>query len=172
MAGLSASFSMNYGQCMKALANARPPSLAPLPIQYADFAAWQKEWLNSSESRRASELLAEAARRPTQSPRLFPPTAPAGPENDLPTEGLNLFAVPADLTEALKKLSKSEGVTMFTLDAGLPLRSLSSAVQIRRNMVIGSPVANSQNGDRTAHWTLLPARFPFRFDLSDNPHAA
>src|SRR6202035_3279641 len=40
------------GELMRALARGEPPLLPALPVQYADFAAWQRQWL-------AGDVLAE-----------------------------------------------------------------------------------------------------------------
>ena len=81
--------------------------------------------------------------------------------------GIESLAVPADLTEALKKLSKSGGVTMFTLTLAC-FAILIFRCSNQANMVIGSPVANR----RTETEPLIgpfAGPIPFRFDLSDNP---
>ena len=51
MDGRSASFKTNYGRCTKRCATDRPPATGSLPIQYADFAAWQDEWLQFAGGR-------------------------------------------------------------------------------------------------------------------------
>ncbi|MFO6385720.1 condensation domain-containing protein, partial [Pseudomonas aeruginosa] len=35
-----------------ALRHDEPPALAELPIQYADFAAWQRQWMDGGERER------------------------------------------------------------------------------------------------------------------------
>jgi non-ribosomal peptide synthetase component F/thioesterase domain-containing protein len=149
----------------EALTGDHPTSLAPLPIQYADFAAWQKEWLSSS---RAAEHLNYWLKQlegplkvldfPTDRPQALRMTSNGGIES---------LPVPEDLTKALKKLCKSEGVTMFTLTLAC-FAILIFRCSNQTNMVIGSPVAN-----RKVETEPLIGPFagpiPFRFDLADNP---
>lgn len=149
----------------EALAGHRPSPLVPLPIQYADFAAWQKDWLNSSA---ANEHLDYWLKQlggplkvvdfPTDRPPALRMTSNGGIESSALTE---------DMTEALKKLSKSEGVTMFTLTLAC-FAILIFRCSNQADMVIGSPVAN-----RRAETEPLVGPFsgpiPFRFNLSDNP---
>jgi non-ribosomal peptide synthetase component F/thioesterase domain-containing protein len=149
----------------EALAGAHSPSLAPLPIQYADFAAWQKDWLSSQE---ATEHLNYWLKQldgplkvidfPTDRPAALRMTSNGGVES---------FAVPGVLLQALKNLGKSEGVTMFTLTLAC------FAILIHRcsnqpSMLIGSAVANRRPETEPL---IGPFAGPisFRFDFSDNP---
>src|SRR5207237_2816911 len=81
--------------------------------------------------------------------------------------GIESFAVPADLMEALKRLSRAEGVTMFTLTlacfAILIYRCSSQA-----DVLVGSPVANRKPETEPL---IGPFAGPiaFRLDLSNNP---
>lgn len=149
----------------EALAGDRPPLLDPLPIQYADFAAWQKDWLSSAEATghlnywlKQLDGPLKVLDFPTDHPPALRMTSNGGIES---------FAVPGDLIQALKKLSKSEGVTMFTLTLAC-FAVLISRCSKQANTVIGSPVAN-----RRPETEPLVGPFagpiPFRFDLSDNP---
>lgn len=149
----------------EALAGSRQPSLAPLPIQYADFAAWQKDWLRSQEATEHLDYWLKQLKGPLRIldfPTDHPPALRMTSNG-----GIESFSVPADLMQALKKLSKSEGVTMFTLTlacfAVLIFRCSNQA-----NMVIGSPVANRKPETEPLIGPFA-GPIPFRFELSDNP---
>jgi non-ribosomal peptide synthetase component F/thioesterase domain-containing protein len=149
----------------EALAGNRQPSLAPLSIQYADFAAWQKDWLRSQE---ANEHLnywlkqLEGPLRILDFPTDHPPALRVSSNG-----GIESLSVPADLMQALKQLSRSEGVTMFTLTLAC-FAILISRCSNQANMVIGSPVANRKPETESLIGPFA-GPIPFRFDLSDNP---
>ena len=67
------------GALYGAFAAGRPSPLPPLPVQYADFAAWQRGWLARRGARGAARLLARAARRRAAAPRAARPTGRAPP---------------------------------------------------------------------------------------------
>lgn len=149
----------------EALASNRSPPLSPLPIQYADFAAWQKDWLNSEEAIQHLNYWLKQLEGPLKIldfPTDHPPALKISSNG-----GIESLAVPGDLLLALKKLGRSEGVTMFTLTLAC-FAILIYRYSNQANMVIGSPVAN-----RKPETEPLVGPFagpvPFRFDLSDNP---
>ncbi|HEX8559178.1 MAG TPA: amino acid adenylation domain-containing protein [Pyrinomonadaceae bacterium] len=94
-----------------------PAELPELPVQYADYALWQRERLEGGELERQlaywEERLAglpEALELPTDGPRR-PSSRRRG--------GVVEFSLPAGLTASLKTLSRREGATLFmTLLAG------------------------------------------------------
>lgn len=149
----------------ESLAGGRVSALAPLPIQYADFAAWQKDWLISP---RATEHLNYWLKQLDGPLKVLDfPTDHAPAPSMTSNGGIESLPVPEDLTRALKQLCKAEGVTMFTLTLAC-FAILIFRCSDQANMVIGSPVANR----RTETEPLIgpfSGPIPFRFDLSDNP---
>ena len=117
----------------------RTSPLADLPIQYADYAAWQREWLSGEllEAKLAhwKSLLAESqvsSSLPTDRPR---PAAQS-------YRGESRFlTVPEDLTRAMKELANREKSTMFmTMFAAFNVMLFRYSSQ--RDILIGSPIAN------------------------------
>jgi amino acid adenylation domain-containing protein len=115
--------------------------LPPLEIQYADYAQWQRGWLQGEELTRQ---LAFWKGHLTGAPGLL--TLPL----DRPRPAVQSHAgdsvpltIPAELTTGLRALSQRHGATLFMtlLSAwGLLLSRLSG----QQEVVIGTPVANRQ----------------------------
>ncbi|MCA7086346.1 amino acid adenylation domain-containing protein [Cupriavidus sp. DB3] len=118
----------------------QPAQLAPLPIQYADYAAWQKQWLEAGELERQlgywkSHLANDGTvvlELPTDRPR------PAVPSH---RGGAVSFSLDADLSAKLRTLARRADTTLFTV--------LLAAFQVllyrytgQRDLRIGVPVAN------------------------------
>lgn len=120
-----------------AFRNALPSPLEELPIQYTDFAIWQREYLggNSLENQTLywRSQLADA-------PILeLPSTTPRRPE---PTHrgALQSILIPTDLRDQLRELARAESSTMYMvlLAAFIVLMHRYTSQQ---DIIIGSPVA-------------------------------
>jgi non-ribosomal peptide synthetase component F/thioesterase domain-containing protein/acyl carrier protein len=149
----------------EAYASGRSASLPPLTIQYADFAAWQDEWLHSPEANQHLQYWLKRLVGPLKIldfPTDHPPALRVSSNG-----GIEFLSVPEDLMRALKKLSKSEGVTMFTLALAC-FAIIIFRCSNQTDMVIGSPLAN-----RRPETEPLIGPFagpvPFRINLADNP---
>ena len=115
-----------------------------LPIQYADYAVWQREWLQGEvlEAQLAywKEQLADLStlELPTDRPR------PPVPSHQ---GAQSAFDLPAPLTQALKELSRREGATLFmTLLAAFQV--LLHRYSGQDDIAVGTPIAG-----RGAHRT-------------------
>jgi len=115
--------------------------LPPLDIQYADYALWQRQWLQGEELARQVDFWKDhLAGAP---PLLTLPLDRPRPAVQSHAGGRVPFLLPAELTAALRTLSQRHGVTPFMtlLSAwGVLLSRLSGQTDI----VIGTPVANRQ----------------------------
>lgn len=100
-----------------AFAAGRASPLAPLPIQYADFAHWQRGWRSRPDMVAQLQFWREQLHDPL--PRMNLGTSQSADVDDFSTAQLKV-ALPADLAAAAKRLSQAEGVTLFmTLLAAL-----------------------------------------------------
>ena len=117
----------------------RPSPLAELPIQYADYAHWQREWLSG-------EVLAEQLSYWKRQLEGAPPVLELPADRPRPAvQSFNgaseAFTLSRDLSDALKQLCQSEGVTLFMLLlAGF--QTLLYRYTGQQDIVVGSPVAN------------------------------
>ncbi len=119
----------------------RPSPLLPLAIQYADFAAWQRGWL---QGERLDQELDFWRGQLDGAPQVIelPADRPRPPRQGFAGRHLR-FVWPPALAARLRALGRSTGTTLFmSLFAAL-------AVQLHRytglgDFLIGSPVANRQ----------------------------
>ncbi|MEG5092537.1 amino acid adenylation domain-containing protein [Microcoleus sp. B13-B4] len=95
----------------KAFSNSQPSPLAELPIQYADFAVWQRQWFTKEilESR-LNYWKQQLADLPVLQLPLDRPRPPVQTFRG----ARQCFALSKNLTETLKALSRQEGVTLYT----------------------------------------------------------
>ncbi len=123
------------------------PPWQALPVQYADHASWQREWLAAGEG--ARQLAWWRQRLGDAHPRLeLPADRPRPPQGE--GRGLTAarhgFALPAPLLAGLRQSAVREGTTLFTmLLAGLQtlLYRLTGEGDIR----IGTAMANRQRAE-------------------------
>ncbi|HEX7736900.1 MAG TPA: condensation domain-containing protein, partial [Ktedonobacteraceae bacterium] len=127
-----------------ALTSGQARSLPPLPIQYADFALWQREWLSGAEMEtRLTYWRQQLAGAPAA---LDLPADHPRPLIRTSRGAHYLFKLPGPLSAALAALSKQQGTTLFmTLLAAF-------AVLLRRysgqdDLVIGTPIANRRHSE-------------------------
>jgi hypothetical protein len=122
----------------EAYSDGRPSPLSALPIQYADFALWQREWLSGEEMDRQLDYWKEQLRDapavlelPTDRPRPKVQSFRGAHESSV---------LPRELVASLRALSRGEGATLFmTLLAAFQL--LLSRYSGQREIVIGTPIA-------------------------------
>ncbi|MCS3473141.1 amino acid adenylation domain-containing protein/non-ribosomal peptide synthase protein (TIGR01720 family), partial [Pseudomonas sp. JUb42] len=137
--GWSAQLLINeFAQAYGAALQGRPTGFAALPIQYADYALWQRAWLEAGEGARQLTYWKEQLGSeqplialPTDHPRPAQPSFRGGRvEADLDTA----------LADALKQLTRQGGYTLFMLmlaALGVTLSRFSGQDDIR----IGTPNA-------------------------------
>lgn len=116
-----------------------PSPLPDLPVQYADFALWQREWLQGAElERRLSYWRKQLAGMPAI---LELPTDRPRPAVQRFRGTQFFFALPTDLCTSLKAFSQQEGATLFmTLLAAFQILLFRYTDQ--RDIVVGTPIAN------------------------------
>ncbi|WP_218276613.1 non-ribosomal peptide synthetase, partial [Pseudomonas sp. HMWF032] len=102
-----------FAAAYAAFAEGRTAQFAPLPLQYADYAQWQRDWLKSSEATRQLEYW--KARLGEHQPLLELPTDHPRPAQGA-RQGLRWrFELSPLLTAQLRALAQREGSTLFSL---------------------------------------------------------
>ncbi|KGX79723.1 amino acid adenylation domain protein [Burkholderia pseudomallei MSHR435] len=140
--------------------------LAPLPLQYADYAAWQRRWLASGQLEKQGAFwqtnlfgAPTLLELPTDRPRP-PKQSHAGASVEV--------KLGAALSERVKRLSQRHGVTPY-----MTLLSSWAAVLSRlsgqEEVVIGSPVAGRNRTEVEALIGFFVNTLALRLDLSSEP---
>ena len=150
----------------QAFSNELPSSLQELPIQYADFAHWQRQWLKGEVfETQLNYWKQQLARIP---PVLELPTD--RPRPPVQTFAGNIFSweLNQDLTQQLKTLSQHSGATLFmTLLAAFV--TLLSRYSGQEDIVVGSPIANRNRSEVESLIGFFVNTLVLRTDLKDNP---
>ncbi|MFD6906592.1 condensation domain-containing protein [Streptomyces sp. NPDC060077] len=103
-----------------AFSEGKPSPLPPLPIQYADFAAWQRDWLD--DARMEAEFDYWARRLAGAPVPLDMPTDRPRPAGRSFGALVHWFDLPHALSERVREVSRAVGVTPFmTLMAAFQL---------------------------------------------------
>ena len=154
------------GACYEAFANNRQPSLPELPIQYADFAEWQKEYLQGET---LDKLIAYWKRQMAGSPALLElPTDHARPPLQSHRGECVQIRLPAELVIALKKVSAQQRVTFFmTLLAGF--NTVLFRYTGQHDIVVGSPLAGRDCAETEELVGFFINTVLMRTDLSGDP---
>ncbi|MCD0244452.1 amino acid adenylation domain-containing protein, partial [Xanthomonas melonis] len=127
-----------------AFSQGQPDPLPPLAIQYADYALWQRQWLQGEALQQQLGFWREHL---SGAPALLElPTDRPRPAVQSYAGGNVAFTLPAPLVERLHALSHRHGTTLFmTLLGGWAL--LMSRLSGQGEVVIGTPVANRQRAE-------------------------
>ncbi|MEZ7128895.1 amino acid adenylation domain-containing protein [Nonomuraea sp. AD125B] len=149
-----------------AWAEGRPPRLPELPVQYADYAAWQREHL-------AGGVL--AAQLGHWRDRLAGLPADLGLPTDRPRPAVrghagaeHHLALPAGLTGALEALARRRGATLFmVLLAGL--KAVLSRYAGQHDVVVGTPVAGRELPEFEPLLGMFVNTLVLRTDLGGDP---
>jgi aspartate racemase len=149
-----------------AFSTGRAPVLPDLPIQYADYAVWQRQWMQGPVLE--SQLAYWRQRLANAPPLLDLPT-------DLPRPVVQTFhgahqatVFPPRLAEGIKALSRAEGATPFmTLLAAF--HTLLHRYTGQDDIVVGSPIAGRTRVETEGLISFFVNTLVMRGDLSGDP---
>jgi amino acid adenylation domain-containing protein len=132
------------GELYDAHTHGRPALLPELPVQYGDYALWQRRWLSGEVEEAQVAFWKEAlAGAPTV---LELPTDRPRPPIQTFRGASRIVALPASLAADLQDLGRREGATLFmTLLAGF--QALLHRYAGQDDILVGSPIANRQRGE-------------------------
>jgi amino acid adenylation domain-containing protein len=143
----------------------QPSPLAKLPIQYADFAYWQRQWLQGEVLERQLNYWQQQLNGICV---LNLPTDRLRPAVQSYRGARQFFQLPKSLSEALEALSQQEGVTLFiTLLAAFQILLYRYTQQ--EDITVGSPIANRNRSEVEGLIGFFVNSLVLRTNLSGNP---
>jgi amino acid adenylation domain-containing protein len=154
------------GALYRAFGRGEPSPLPDLPIQYADYAAWQRQTLQGETLEReltywreqleglppALELLTDRPRPTVQSSR--------GAKQSI--------VIPKPVSDGLKELSRREGATLFTTLLAA-FHTLLARYTGQEDIVVGSPIAGRTQAETEGLVGFFVNTLALRLDLSGDP---
>jgi amino acid adenylation domain-containing protein len=143
-----------------------PAVLPDLPIQYADFAAWQRGWLQGET---LESQLAYWKEQMRGSPALLdlPTDRPRSPVQTF-RGATHWFSLPRALSDGLAALSRQEGATLFmTLLAAF--QTLLYRYSGQEDICVGTPIANRTRAELEPLIGFFVNTLVMRTDLSGDP---
>jgi amino acid adenylation domain-containing protein len=140
--------------------------LPPLAVQYADFAAWQRDWLAGDVY---EEQLAYWRSRLGDGPAVLElPTDRPRPAAPQFTGATQPIALSPELSARLQALSRQEGVTLFmTLLAAF--QAWLARVTGETDIAVGSPIANRTQTELEGLIGFFVNTLVLRTDVSEDP---
>ena len=140
--------------------------LEPLEVQYADYAVWQREWLQGAVlEKQLAYWKTQLANVPAN---LDLPTDRPRPAVPSLKGALRLFRLSPALSGKIAELAKQEGVTLYML--------LLAALQVvlgrwsgQRDILVGTPIAGRTHRQTEALIGLFVNALVMRGDLRGNP---
>ncbi|BAY46081.1 amino acid adenylation domain-containing protein [Scytonema sp. HK-05] len=141
--------------------------LPELPIQYADFAVWQREWLSGEVLQKQLNYWKQQLTGAT--PVLELPTDRPRPPVQSYRGARQFFVLPQSLSQALHGLSRQEGVTLFmTLLAAF--QTLLYRYSRQEDILVGSPIAGRNREEIEGLIGFFVNTLVLRTDMSGNPN--
>lgn len=142
------------------------PAWTPLPVQYADFAAWQRTRL--TDERRAESVAYWRGALEGAPPYLEVPTDRPRPAEPSYRAGSHSFSLPAEHVRLLGQLGGEHGATLYMVMLAL-FQVLLSRHAGTGDVVVGSPLFGRNQPETEALIGFFVNSLPQRVDFSDDP---
>lgn len=149
-----------------AFSNGKPSPLPDLPLQYADFAKWQRKWLQGEVMEKQLDYWKNQLG--DTPPALELPTDRTRPAEQTYRGADQIFHFSKELSDRLTDFSRRNGATLFmTLLAAF--QTLLYRYTQQDDITIGSPIANRNRAETEALIGFFVNTLVLRGDLSGNP---
>ncbi|HZP16376.1 MAG TPA: condensation domain-containing protein, partial [Terriglobales bacterium] len=144
----------------------RPSPLPELPIQYADFAVWQRQWMQGGPF---DAQLAYWKRQLTGAPSVLElPTDRPRPAVQRHRGAVRAQLIPRELLERVRNFSQGEGVTLFMTLLSV-FKLLLSRYSGQEDVVVGSTIAGRNYSEVEPLIGFFVNTLALRTDLSGDP---
>jgi natural product biosynthesis luciferase-like monooxygenase protein len=155
--------------CYRAFHGGGPSPLAPLPVQYADFAAWQRQLLAGGALEPQRAYWRDRLDQPPP-PLPLPTDRPRATETGVRGRHLDV-GLGAELSGQVAEFSRRLGVTPFvTLLAGYA--ALLARVAGAEDILVGTPVGNRDRPELEPQVGYVAHALALRVDLTGDPRFA
>ncbi|BAU65716.1 amino acid adenylation domain-containing protein [Stanieria sp. NIES-3757] len=128
----------------QAFLEGKPSPLPELSIQYADFAVWQRQWLQGKAQQ--TQLNYWKQQLGNNLPVLNLPTDYPRPTKLTYQGATQSFTLSPSLTQALKALCQQQGVTLFMLLLAA-FKVLLYRYSHQEDLIVGTPIANRNRAE-------------------------
>jgi hypothetical protein len=154
------------GQLYQAFSQGQPSPLVELPVQYADFAVWQKQWIES-------EVLEEQLNYWKQQlgddlPVLELPLDRPRPAIQTFDGSSHEITLSESIAKTIKTLNREEGVTLF-MTVLAAFQTLLHRYNGQDDIIVGSGIANRNRAETEGLLGYFVNTLALRVDLSGNP---
>jgi amino acid adenylation domain-containing protein len=157
------------GTLYDAFRRGEPDPLPPLPVQYADYAAWQRKWVDGDVLREQAEYWTETLAGVPELLEL-PTDRPRPARQDFSGAALPV-ALDEGVAAALETLSRRHGTTLhMTLLAAWSV--VLSRLSGQGDVVVGTPAANRGHTEIEGLIGFFVNTLALRVDLSGSPTVA
>ncbi len=144
----------------------QPADLPPLPVQYADYAVWQRQWLQGEAFEKELDFWkAQLGGNPLVTE--LPPDAARGSRPSF-RGAWQTRALSPELSLALAQLAQREGVTLFMVLLAA-FKTLLHRYTQQEDIIVGSPIAGRSQAETENLIGFFVNTLLLRTDLSGNP---
>ncbi|MBD2417074.1 amino acid adenylation domain-containing protein, partial [Anabaena cylindrica FACHB-243] len=150
-------------QLYTAFCAGQTPTMPELPIQYTDFASWQRQWLKGEVLQ--EQILYWRKHLEALPPKLELPTDRPRPAVQTFQGAIHAFTISPELTIALNMLSQQTGSTLF-MTLLTAFKVLLGRYTNSTDIVVGTPIANRNQGETEQLVGLFVNTLVLRTDLS------
>ncbi|AOX00331.1 hypothetical protein BJP34_13485 [Moorena producens PAL-8-15-08-1] len=159
-------FLQEFAELYQAFCAGKTPLLPPLPIQYADYAIWQRQWLQGAELERQLQYWQQQF-APLPPPLELPSTKCYQPGKSV-QGGRETFEIAPESTEKLRQLSRSVGATLFMTVLAV-YTILLYRYSDQEDLTIGVPLAGRNHKQIEQLIGFFVNTLALRFNLEGNP---